>query len=123
MGLYGEPKMAMCPTCAAPLISTCAFPKYEFYCLECGWLGGFLSPVPAMPTPELAARHAELMAEWGEHASNNLLTPRSWLSACEKCKSGEEYHSDHATDEEREADRTAREWLAERAGKVVVANG
>lgn len=99
MSIFGPPKMALCPRCEAPLISTMAFRRYEFCCLECGHLCGFLDPHGAEPTPELEARYQALQAEWDEHVGGRLLV---------------DGRQGHATDEQRDADRAAREWLKER---------
>ncbi|HEY1690084.1 MAG TPA: hypothetical protein VGF95_14610 [Solirubrobacteraceae bacterium] len=115
MGLFGDPKMAMCPSCNEPLISTFAFRGYEFYCLCCGRHLEFLKPVGAEVTPELTARQEALQAEWDEHAGRKLLIS-GWYDDCELCKARDEgYHREHATNEERDADRQAREWLVDRA--------
>jgi hypothetical protein len=111
------PPMAMCPRCEAPLISTCVFSGYEFYCVECGNRVTFFGPRAAQPTPELDARHDALRAEWDEHAGRKLLVPRSWVDGCDLCRQREGDHPSHATDEERAADRAARAWLKERAAE------
>lgn len=56
--------VACCPHDGEPLIATLEFAGAEFYCVPCGCTFGFLSPTPADPTPELAARIAELEAEY-----------------------------------------------------------
>lgn len=106
--------MATCTRCAAPLISTMAFCKYEFYCLECGTHLGFLSPIGQPGTPELTARYEALKAEWDEHAGAKLLTDDGWHADCTLCERRGEPHSAHATAEERAAHQAAVAWLAER---------
>lgn len=54
---------ATCPNDGEPVISTFEFPKKEFVCVVCGWLGGFLDPVPNT-TDDLQARHDELQAQY-----------------------------------------------------------
>ena len=105
--------LATCPRCSAPLIATFAFAKYEFYCLDCGNHLGFFGPRAAEPTPELDARYEGYLAEWQEHAGSRLLVVGARHRGCAECEGGQ-YHLDHATDAEREADRAARAWLAER---------
>ncbi len=108
--------MAMC-RCGAPLIATMAFPKAEFYCLECGAHLGFLDPYPAEATADLIARQEALQAEWDEHAGPKLRVGRWWLRDCGKCGVGHDYHEVHATEAEREAHGAALAWLRERAAK------
>ena len=105
-----ERPMACCPGCIAPtpLISTLAFSHYEFYCLECGGHFGFLSPRAETDTPELHAIYKALEAEWEEHAGTRLIV---------------EGREPQATTEQLAADLTARDWMLERAGKTVIANG
>lgn len=56
--------MACCPRDGEPLISTMRWRKAEFACMVCGGLFGFLSPRPREVTPELQARHDELLARF-----------------------------------------------------------
>lgn len=64
INVSSEPPMATCPNDGEPVVCTFEFPKYEFVCVVCGWLGGFLSPTPAEATPEIEARHAELQEQY-----------------------------------------------------------
>lgn len=105
---------ACCPNCGAPLISTLDFPKYEFYCLECGHHCGFLSPVAGEPTPERTERHEALQAEWDEHVGRKLLLHNGWLHDCERCQPHAEAHAAHATSEEWAAHEEALAWLRDR---------
>lgn len=108
--------VACCPRCAGdvPLISTFAFYKAEFYCLDCGGRFGFLSPNrPEHPGAELDARLAAYEAEWEEHAGRKLLGA-FWLTDCERCDGLGEYHPAHATALELAAHATAEAWLIER---------
>ena len=107
-------RMAMCPRCDVPLISTMAFSGSEFYCLDCGAHLGFLSPRGREATPELNARYEALKAEWDEHAGAKLILSGGWYEACPDCRVGGEPHSAHTTDAEREAHQKALEWLRER---------
>lgn len=109
-------KMAVCPRDGAPLISTMAFSGAEFYCLECGAHLGWMSPRGVESTPEVEARYESLLAEWDEHAGRKLLI-RGWYGDCDRCSSHREYHTEHATDEERAAHAAAMTWLKERADR------
>lgn len=113
-------EMAMCPECDTPLISTLVFKGAEFYCLDCGGAFGFLAPRGAECTPEVEAQYQERKAEWDEHAGRKLLAMSGWHRDCEQCEPRREYHIVHATDEERKADKHAREWLVERAKRELV---
>lgn len=62
--LPDPPPTACCPVDGEPLMSTFEYVKYEFCCLVCGRLYGFLSPQGKPTTPELDARHDELRARW-----------------------------------------------------------
>lgn len=109
-----ERPYALCP-CGAPLIGTMAFPKAEFYCLECGRHLGFLDPSMGKASAKLTARYEALQAEWDENVGNALIPPRSWrLDTCDKCHVGGEPHSTHATTEELAAHDAAIAWLEER---------
>lgn len=111
--------LAMCPGCKAPLIGTMHVPKEEFYCLECGRSWGFLQPDKG-GSEEDQARYQNLQAEWDEHVAGRLLIPRSYHRDCNKCSPARSvYHSDHATEDEIQADFDARVWLAERVGATV----
>lgn len=123
-----EPPLACCPNPShselVPLISTLAFPKYEFYCLECGCKVTFMGLIAGEPTEELQAKHDALRAEWDEHAGTKLITPNAWRGTCPKCFEHpdernphgrtDSTHDMHASDEEWAADAEAREWLKER---------
>jgi hypothetical protein len=110
----GPPQMACCTRCEEPLISTMAFSRYEFYCLCCGNLLGFVEPDGKDETPEILARYEGLKAEWDEHAAGIMPEGRFGLADCEKCSPGAYDHRDHATGEEIAADVAAREWLKAR---------
>lgn len=109
------PQMAVCPSCGAPLISTMVFPKFEFYCLECGGKFGLMTPEAAKETPALRARYEALRTEWREHAPA-IISPCSWKTDCEACAPHrrDNPHAAHATDEEIAAHEAAMAWLAER---------
>lgn len=99
----GRPKpIACCPRCIelTPLISTIAFYKAEFYCLDCGGHFGFLSPKTGEPTPALNAMLDQYDEEWEEHVAGKLFPER------------------HEPDDEdkRAAHHTALAWLRERIG-------
>lgn len=57
-------RMAMCPKCAEPLVSTLEFRGAEFICMGCRGLFGFMAPLPAAPTSELKKRHEELRLQY-----------------------------------------------------------
>lgn len=108
-----SPAVALCRACDVPLICTFAWPRFEFYCLDCGGHFDWLDPAagnPAEHDAELQAR----MSEWVTHAGAALITPQSWVEGCEQCKPRREYHSAHATEAEILADQNARRWLIER---------
>jgi hypothetical protein len=69
------PPMACCPSCEEPLIMTFRFPGKEFICVECRGLWGFLDPIAKEITPELNARHDELVAKWEKELSEAKETP------------------------------------------------
>lgn len=65
---------AGCPADDEPLIGTFEYPKYEFVCLTCGRLYGFLSPKRLPTNPATEARYRELKARWdaGERPAQTL---------------------------------------------------
>lgn len=107
-----------CHGCKMPLIPTMAFYKAEIYCLGCGGTWGMFEAFSAPATPALHKQYAALKAEWDEHVAGKLLIPRSYKRDCEKCGMGTggklEPHPEHATPDEVEADRIARQWLEDR---------
>jgi hypothetical protein len=68
-----ERPVACCTRCSEPVVTCLYFRGYEFICVCCGKLLGFLSPVPGAPTPERLARHGELRALWDENVKGKLL--------------------------------------------------
>lgn len=112
--------VTLCPRCEAPLIFTFVFSHKELYCLECGYAAGlFGGGVRVDATVELVARLEALTAEFGEIAES-LITPFSRRRDCERCESGSAGdHHEHATDEEKTADREARERLVARRTAVI----
>lgn len=114
MAVTDTRSIALCPRDGAPLISTIAFPKAEFYCLDCGGRFGFFDPDSGEPTPELRDRLEAAEAQWDEHVGDRLIPPRSWRIDCDLCAPHTEYHAEHATEQERAADAAARLWLEER---------
>lgn len=61
----GNPPMAMCRRCPdEPLVMTFEFPKYEFICMNCKSLYGFLDPRPAEETPEIKAKQIERQKQY-----------------------------------------------------------
>lgn len=76
-----ETPVAICrkPECGAPLVSTFAFPQYEFVCLGCGGLYDFIQPASGEPTPERMERLAELQRAWNER--DKSVPPAEWLKA------------------------------------------
>jgi hypothetical protein len=118
MGLFGEPRVAMCPRCPdAVLVGTMAFSHAEFYCLECGGKFGFLQPRPEKETPELLERMEAAREEFALNAGHKLLVNGGYLDGCERCQ--QEPHTHHATDDERAAHTAALEWLANRVKEPV----
>lgn len=65
-------------------------------------------------TPELAALLERFKREFEQNASSKLIVPRSYRNDCRQCIDHLGYHSDHASNAEREADAEARRWLKER---------
>lgn len=55
-------RMACCPNCQEPMVSTMKYRGAEFVCQMCGLLCGWLDPIPKANTPELEARQKELQA-------------------------------------------------------------
>lgn len=106
-------KIAMCPRCDdTPLVMTFLWRAREFYCLDCGGTFEFLSPRPAKETPALLARLQAYESEF-EALSDGAYPEHSWLESCVQCKAGE-YHSLHATPEQRQACLDAAERLRTR---------
>lgn len=106
--------IAMCPSCNVPLVSTMAWPRAEFYCLDCGRHLGFMSPVGAEETPELLEDMESRRVEFEENAGSKLVGD-FWLEDCDECDPGRSsYHSAHATAEDWEEHEQAIEWLEER---------
>lgn len=71
-----HPPTATCPTDGEPLVFTFEFPKYEFICMVCRQLYGFLDPRPAHQTPELDDRHTELRAQYETERAVRVETAR-----------------------------------------------
>jgi hypothetical protein len=116
-------RIATC-RCGAPLVCTFHWRGHEFYCLDCGSLYDFLSPIGVEETPETLARMRAYLAEWDEHAGARLVTPRSWREDCPRCRDPEtgqmlECHDQHATEEEWSAHREATAWLEQRVKAAV----
>lgn len=113
-------KVAMCMDCPnEPLISTFAFYKKEFICLRCGSLYEWMQPKAADETPELLTKMKDRETEWEDNVGKFLLTIGAKHTDCELCMTGDDYsHKDHATDEEKEADIKAREWIKQRTERV-----
>lgn len=107
-------RVACCPDCDEVLVGTFAFPKYEFYCLNCGGRYGWLSPRAKDETPELLARIEELTTEFEENAGKHLINGGLMLDSCAKCKDEHEPHIYHATDEEKLNHEEALNWLRAR---------
>lgn len=107
-----EPATALCPACHVPLICTFAFPRFEFYCLDCGRHLDWLEPEPGNAVEHEADYQARL-AEWMQHAGAALITPQSKLVGCERCSAGG-WHAEHVTAAEILADQNARRWLITR---------
>lgn len=61
--------LSVCPTCTEPVIFTFEFPRVEYVCVECGWMGGVMMQSRAPATPERQARYAELNAKYREQAA------------------------------------------------------
>lgn len=118
--------IACCPRDGAPLVSTMAFSKAEFYCLDCGSHLGFLDPRRGDPEDAgLVTRMEAYEAEWKDNAGGKLLTAGGYHRDCDKCwkeprtdggtPSGMlEPHTQHATPEEWEAHEEALTWLKQR---------
>lgn len=106
--LFGEPKVAMCPSCEVPLVATFAFDGKEFICLRCGALYEWLEPTPADSTPELLAQMHELEEEWVPIGSA-LLSGGVMRVGCETCSREHQPHILHATPEEIAAHEAATE--------------
>ena len=92
------PPVAMCRRCDEPLVSTFAFDKFEFYCLDCGGHFGWLEPGSAEPTPTRVAAMNARQEEFNQHASG--LVPDS-----RREKQPERDYEEH---------HAAMEWLAGR---------
>lgn len=107
--------VALCPGCAAPLIGTFHWARFEFYCLDCGRHVEFLAPDQGEPTFELLERMEAYQAEWAEHAAGQLVTSHAWRpEQCALCRVGGAYHEQHATAAEWGDHQQAVEWIAAR---------
>jgi hypothetical protein len=109
-------RVAACPECKEPVVSTLIFPYKEFLCVCCGWTGGYLDPVA---TPDKLAdaamkRHDEYREKF-KVATKGLVAHSGWRADCEKCAT-DKCHCNHITDDERVSDATAREALNELVG-------
>lgn len=101
MGLFGPRQIACCPRDGAPLISTMAFRKAEFYCLDCGGRIGFMSPRGKDETEENLAVMNAYQKEWDDNVDGKLII---------EGRSG--------TDEEQAAHDRAMAWLEQRKLRV-----
>lgn len=109
-------KIAICPACTAPLVSTFHWRKKEFYCLDCGRLWDWLQPFNQDETPDNLARMEAYIAEWCEHAGARLVTVGAWREDCPLCKDPAtgrmlDSHDHHATPEEWAAHGEAIDWI------------
>jgi hypothetical protein len=100
-----EPPVATCPNDGDPLVMTFVFSGFEFICLECGRLYGFLEPTPAPATPQLLDRMEQRKAEFRPLAAA-ILTAGMYRKDCELCTAGEE-HAQHVTEDEIRASEDA----------------
>ncbi len=109
---------AGCHVCKdEPLVSTFAFYKKEFICLGCGRTYEFLSPISLGESDELQKISDERKKEWAENAGGKLLIGKFCREGCDKCSMGnDEYHPNHATEEEWAEHNKAVEWLTQRTG-------
>jgi hypothetical protein len=94
---------------------TFAFPKYEWYCVECGHRYGMFGPQSKDATPKLRDRYIALKTEWDRFAGSRIITPNAWYGPerCSQCDP-DHPHIDHATKAEIQDDADARRWLKER---------
>lgn len=97
--------VATCPYDGDPLVMTFAFAGYEFICLECGRLYGFLEPRAAEATPQLLDRAEQRKAEFRPLAAA-IITAGMYRKDCELCTAGEE-HAQHVTEDEIHASEDA----------------
>lgn len=56
--------IAVCPRDGEPMVWTFEFPKYEFFCVTCGYKAGAFGPTRRRATPELQRRLDELTAQY-----------------------------------------------------------
>lgn len=79
----------LCPRDDEPLVSTFEFPRYELYCVVCGWKGGIFDGSRGESTPERAARHGELTerykAERAEREGRQYAPAPAWTGPQPSC--------------------------------------
>lgn len=105
-------RLAVCRADGKPLISTMMWARFEFYCLECGRKYGYLDPAGVKHDEEAEAAYQKVKAEWDELSAGIMPEGRFWRKDCPLCTG--EAHLDHASAEEVEANKAARERLRAR---------
>lgn len=107
-------KIAGCPRCEAPIVSTFAFRGAEWYCLDCGKTVAWFSEISLPNTKRNRERLAKREAEF-DPIAHALLVPFSKLRDCDRCQANfDDDHCLHVNEAEIEADKQAREWIANR---------
>lgn len=100
-------RVAMCPDCERPLISTMIFSKAEFFCRKCKRTLGYLEPDPAEDSPELQAI-IDADEKWFRPIASKCMPIGGKLRTCDKCRTTGDYsHADHATEQEKKDSKAA----------------
>jgi hypothetical protein len=74
----GKPPTACCTRCESALVSTMAFPHFEFVCVVCGHKLGFVDPLPKRwDEPGLQEQMEKHEAQWKERPDD--VNPQDWL--------------------------------------------
>lgn len=107
-------EIKICSDCGTPLIWTFRWAGAEYYCLNCGTMGGVFGTGEYVKlTPELRLKRRVVNKIWKSIYSNNrLLLPacRYRRDNCEKCKKGA-YHNQHLTKKEIKGNKIAERIL------------
>ena len=105
-------RVAICPNCGFPLISTMAFRYAERYCMNCGGQFGMLDAEHQIINSKLRPFTTKANRRFGQ-IRKSLIGGGMRLRNCKKCMEGkEEEHLQHATKKEDEKYKWALKKLA-----------
>lgn len=92
-----EKTITICPNCGEPMIWTFAFSGSEYYCLMCGYSCGIFGAKKVEETKKLKYQQ-KLYKRIFREINKDLIPVGAYFKKCEKCKSFEESHLNHATE-------------------------